>query len=110
MPIYFQLPSSTNRLNYQDFITLERIPCASILLRVDYSSIDYEGNFISISDSDPNKRKLAYEEPPKYSEAAYATAYFLTSTVEREMFKKKAIYNTDSMLSDVLDAIMEVEG
>lgn len=89
---------------------LERIPCASVLLRVDYSSIDYEGNFISISDPDPEKRKLAYEEPPKYSEAAYATTYFLTSNVERELFKKKAVYSTDAKLKEVLEAIIEVDG
>ena len=96
MPVYNQLPQTTAKLTYQNFISLERIPCASVLLRVDYSSIDYEGNFISISDPDPEKRKLAYEEPPKYSEAAYATTYFLTSNVERELFKKKAVYSTDA--------------
>lgn len=96
MPVYNQLPQTTEKLTYQNFISLERIPCASVLLRVDYSSIDYEGNFISISDPDPEKRKLAYEEPPKYSEAAYATTYFLTSNVERELFKKKAVYSTDA--------------
>ena len=79
------------------------------MLRVDYSSIDYEGNFISIKSPDENTRRLAYEEPPKYSEAKYATTYFLTSNVEREMFKKKAVYSTDAPLQDVLEAIMEVE-
>lgn len=81
-----------------------------MLLRVDYSSIDYEGNFISIKDPDANIRKLAYEEPPKYSEAIYATTYYLTTNVEREMFKKKAIYSTDAPLKDVTDAIVGVEG
>jgi hypothetical protein len=34
----------------------------------------------------------------------------LTSNVERELFKKKALYSTDALLQDVLDAIMEVDG
>jgi hypothetical protein len=34
----------------------------------------------------------------------------LTSNVERELFKKKAVYSTDALLQDVLDAIMEVDG
>ena len=109
MPVYNKLPANTPRMTYQNFVSLERIPCASVLLRVDYSSIDYEGRFISIKDPDPTIRKLAYEEPPKYSEAAYATTYFLTSTVERELFRKKAVYSTDAPLQDVLDAIIEVE-
>lgn len=98
MPIYNELPSTTSRITYQNFISLERIPCTSVLLRVDYSSIDYDGNFISFKDPDEKIRKLAYEEPPKYSEARYATTYFFTSNVEREMFKKKAVYSTDAPL------------
>ena len=34
----------------------------------------------------------------------------MTSNVERELFKKKAVYSTDALLQDVLDAIMEVDG
>jgi len=98
MPIYNGMPVEAERFTYQNFISLDRIPCASVLIRVDYSSIDYDGNFISIKDPDPAVAKLAYEEPPKYSEAAYATTYFLTSNVEREMFKKKAVYSTDAPL------------
>ena len=110
MPIYSGMPLQAERFTYQNFISLDRIPCASVLLRVDYSSIDYDGNFISIKNPDPSIAKLAYEEPPKYSEAAYATTYFLTSNVEREMFKKKAVNSTDAPLSDVLEAIIEVQG
>ena len=110
MPIYNELPPVTQRLTYQNFIQLEKIPCASVLLRVDFSSIDYDGNFISIKDPDESIAKLAYEEPPNYSEAAYATTYFLTSNIEREIFKKKAVYSTDAPLTEVLEAIMEIQG
>jgi hypothetical protein len=50
MPIYYQAPQHKDLVSYQDYIRLERIPTASVLLRVDYASIDYEGNFISIKD------------------------------------------------------------
>ena len=55
MPIYAETPLSTEDgfMSYQSFIYLERIPTAEVLLRVTYSSIDYEGNFISIKDKDP---------------------------------------------------------
>jgi hypothetical protein len=79
------------------------------LLRVDYTSIDFEGNFISVNDPRPEIRKLAYEEPPKYSEGAYSTTYYLTSNVERDMFRKKAQAGSDAPLFDVLEAIIEVE-
>ena len=82
MPIYNEFPASTKKFSYQNFISQERIPCASVLLRIDYTAIDFSGNFISIKDPDENQRKLAYEEPPQYSEAAYATTYFMNSKVE----------------------------
>lgn len=52
MPIYFEAPQHGEFISYQDYIKLERIPTASVLLRVDYASIDYEGKFISIKDKD----------------------------------------------------------
>lgn len=53
MPIYFEPPKISNTISYQDYVRLERIPTASVLLRVDYASIDYDGAFISIKDPDP---------------------------------------------------------
>jgi hypothetical protein len=48
-------------MTYENFFPLERIPTASVLVRIAYSSIDYEGNFISIKDPNPTIRDLAYE-------------------------------------------------
>jgi hypothetical protein len=53
MPIYWQKPQESANISYRDYVKLERIPTASILLRVDFTSIDYEGNFISYKDPDP---------------------------------------------------------
>jgi len=50
MPIYCDRPVGES---YLDYIKLERIPTATVLLRVDYSSIDFERNFISIKNKDP---------------------------------------------------------
>lgn len=109
MPIYAQMPAESDYLTYQHFVALERIPCASVLLRVDLASVDYSGNIISVSDPVESVRKLAYEEAPKYSDGTYATTYYLTSFVEREMFKKKTSNSTDAPLNDVLEAIIEIE-
>ena len=37
-------------------------------MRLDYASIDDDGNFISINDKDPKIRQMAYEPPPAYEE------------------------------------------
>ena len=68
MPIYCEYPQKTNTITYKNFINLERIPTASILLRLDYASIDDDGNFISINDKDPKIHQMAYEPPPAYEE------------------------------------------
>ena len=57
-----------------------------MLIRCDYASIDYDGNFISVNDPDPNIRKLAHEAAPSYNEVTYSTTYYLCSDIEREIF------------------------
>lgn len=68
MPIYSEYPPVTGSLTYKNFIHLERIPTASVLVRIDYASIDYDGNFISVRDPDAKVAALAFEPAPKYSE------------------------------------------
>lgn len=89
---------------------MERIPTASCLIRVDYASIDFEGNFISINDPNPEVARLAYEAAPRYEESAYSTVYFLTTETERELFKYRYDRATDAPLREVLQAIAEVQG
>ena len=109
MPIYCEYPRITDSLTYRNFIRLERIPNASVLLRIDYASIDYDGNFISIRDPDPAIAKMAFEQPPRYEDQSYSTTYFLTDENERELFNLRKLRQTDAPLREVLDAIFEVE-
>lgn len=97
-------------MTYRNFIRLERIPNASVLIRVDYAAIDYDGNFISIKDPNPNIANLAYEAAPNYSDAIYSTTYFLTSDIEREVFDLRKVRSTDAPLKEVLEAIADVKG
>ena len=110
MPIYSEYPKVTGNLTYKNFIRLERIPTASVLIRVDYAAIDYDGNFISIRDPDPNVAKLAFEAAPRYEDSPYSTTYFLTSDIEREVFRLRKVRATDAPLKEVLEAIAEVQG
>ena len=110
MPIYCEYPPVSGSLTYKSFIRLERIPTASVLLRIDYASIDYDNNFISVEDPDPKIAALAFEPAPKYSEQAYSTTYFLSSEIEREVFGLRKTRQTDAPLKEVLEAICEVTG
>ena len=109
MPIYCEYPPMTSALTYKNFIHLERAPTASVLLRVDYAAIDYDGNFISVKDPDPKVREMAYEPPPAYEEQTYSTAYFLTSQIEREVFAVRKERRTDAPLREVLTAVCQAE-
>lgn len=78
---------------------MERIPTASVLLRVDYASIDNDGNFISIKDRDPEKRELAYYAPPDYETGTYSTLYYLISEEERDLYSIRKQRKIDRPLS-----------
>lgn len=102
MPIFYELPSEQSGLTYQDYIKLERIPTAFVLLRIDFSSIDYEGNFISINDKDPQLRQLAYEPPPDYHKGAYSTLYYIISDAERDLYSIRKQRKIDVPLLEVM--------
>jgi hypothetical protein len=58
---------------------LERIPTSSILIRVEYASINDEGTYVSINDPDVRNQKIAYEDASPYADGNYSTAYFITT-------------------------------
>lgn len=60
-------------------MNLERIPTSSCLVRIDFSSIDAKGNFVSIHSPNPKEAASAYARLPVYGDAAYNNSYF-TST------------------------------
>lgn len=102
MPIYFEKPEFKREVTYRDYLQLERIPTCSLLMRVDFSSIDYDGNFVSLQDSDPKARQLAYEPPPDYNSGAYSTLYYLISETERDMYAIRKTRRYDVPLSEVM--------
>lgn len=108
MPIYYEMPEENSQnVTYRDYIKLERIPTASVLLRVDYSSIDFEGNFISIKNRDPKKAALAYTPPPHYQTGAYNTQYYIISEEERELYGIRRRRKIDLPLVEVMQAMCQ---
>jgi hypothetical protein len=77
-------------VTYEHFMNLERVPTASVLLRVDFAAIDGDGHFVSIKDPEPKNRAAAYDPAPRYEDQTYATTYFLTAPQELEMFNLRA--------------------
>jgi hypothetical protein len=110
MPIYCEVPLTTDEgfMSYQSFIYLERIPTAEVLLRVTYSSIDYEGNFISIKDKDPQTRALAYEAAPDHHQGAYSTVYYLLSQADRDLYQIRKQRTIDVPLAEVMEQVCKL--
>ena len=106
MPIYCDQPEGES---YLDYIKLERIPTATVLLRVDYSSIDFERNFISIKNKDPKIKKLAYQAPPSYESGAYSTIYHVLNDQEKDLFAIRLQNKLDLPLIDVMCAIKQTD-
>lgn len=106
MPIFYDLPDERQNkpLTYKDYVSLERIPTASVLLRVDFASVDDEGFFVSIKDTDPRKREMAYEPPQDYNSGAYSTLYYIITEQERELYAIRKKRNRGVSLLDVMQA------
>ena len=77
LPIYSEVPAENSVVTYEHFLNLEKIPTASVLIRVDFASIDGAGNFSSIMNENPTIAAKAYTKPPEYEEQKYCTTYFL---------------------------------
>jgi hypothetical protein len=105
MPIYSQDVHSDGRITYENFLRLERLPTAFLLLRVANSAVDHAGNLISIQDNDPRVRELAYEAVPAYSDGSYSTLYYLTMQAERDLFNIRLNRKIDANLVDLLRVV-----
>jgi len=112
MPIFCEPPEErkgTSKLvSYRDYVQLERISTTSVLLRVDYSSTDEEGNFISIKDSNQDVRANAYIEPPEYRTGEYSTLYYLITEEEKELYAIRKNRSINKPLSEIMQKVCEV--
>jgi len=86
MPIYCQYPVESNRITYENFMNLDRLPTTSCCFRVDHASIDDDGLFIKMDDPDPQIAAMAFYAAQPYETAGYSTAYYLSTIKERDMF------------------------
>ena len=111
MPIFYDFPEEKQNqpLTYRDYVSLERIPTASVLLRVDFASVDDDGFFISIKDADAGKREMAYEPPQDYNSGAYSTLYYIISEQERDLYAIRKKRNRGVSLLDLMQAAAQAK-
>ena len=88
LPVFSEYPEQkTPRINIEHFQKLERIPCASALIRLDYCTIDVNGRSISIDDPNPKTATEAYLPPPNYKKREYSTLFFPVTKSEKDLLQ-----------------------
>jgi hypothetical protein len=97
LPIFYDEPSAADFVSYKDYVQLERIPTASVFIRVDYASIDEDGNFIT-----QKTNSLAFEKAPEYNSGAYCTLYYLISDQEKDLYGIRSQRKHDLPLREVM--------
>ena len=98
MPIYHQQPNvKLLPFNYQRFMRLDRVPTASVLIRV---SKDHQA-VTKLKAKAPPSQLL---ETPIYKEGVYNTGYFNLTEDERDIMKLRRLYK-DPMMVDIVKYI-----
>lgn len=86
MPIFYAKPKEEKPFNYEKFIYLERVPTASVLLRVVKAPKNQQtGLAIRAADLAPEEQQRAYLKAPQYSEGVYGTQYYSITEDERKI-------------------------
>lgn len=101
--------AALNVFDHDKWNGLEKVPCASMLMRVDYASVDDRNNIVSVYG--PGDRRFSYIDPPRdlsgYRDGKYRPTLFNPSPVEREMLKNISACISDEPLQDVVEAVIE---
>jgi hypothetical protein len=76
-------------------------------MRIDFSSIDIDGNFISVNDQDPAIAKIAKIEPPQYESGVYCTRNFIIDNKERDLIEIRHAKGKDLPLYETMKKIVK---
>lgn len=92
MPLFYARPREEKPFNYERFIYLERVPTASILLRVVRAAKNPQSGLpINMSDLSPEEQQQAYIRPPQYNEGVYSTQYYSITEDERKIMTLRRV-------------------
>ena len=95
----------TPRINIDHFQKLERIPCASALIRLDYCTIDVNGRSISVDDANAKVAAEAYLPPPDYKKREYSTLFFPVTKSEKDLFEVRKNRQDDPHLRTAMQKV-----
>ena len=109
IPIYNEIPRLSRPLTYENLSKLERIPCATLLIRVERAPTDPKGNSISIATVSENQSKELgmLKLPPKYITGEYNNHYVDLLKNELRIYDEKII-RKDPLVTESLDHLKEI--
>ena len=83
MPIYWARVKEETPFTYERFVYLERVPTASVLIRVLKAPVDDAGKAVSTKGLPADQRQGRLVAAPEYDEGVYSTQYFQCSDDEK---------------------------
>lgn len=83
MPIYWARVKEETPFTYERFVYLERVPTASVLIRVLKAPMDDAGKAVSTKGLPADQRQGRLVAAPEYDEGVYSTQYFQCSDDEK---------------------------
>jgi hypothetical protein len=92
LPLFSQKPNLAPPIVIEGLTKLEKLACASLLVRIEKTPKDAKGRPLKYKDLDESKR---YEMgvitlPPRYSQGLYNTFYCTVGLTESEIFREKS--------------------
>lgn len=103
-----QYINNHKNITYKSFEKLEKIPAASLLIRIRKAPKDERGNTMTFGpdiDFEEAKAKGIIESPKLYSEGGYNTSYYEVSSVESIIMEAK-LKRPSPINRDILEVLV----
>ena len=109
LPVFSDHPNLDTPIKIEELVKLQKLPCSTLLIRVEKSPRDADNNPLRYSELKENRR---YElgvvtVPPKYSQGLYNTIYCQLSLTEAEILKDK-VQRADPGMMQVAAATKDI--
>ena len=107
MPIMYARPKEERPFGYERFVYLERVPTASVLVRVLKAPKDAQGKPVSTESLPPDQKHLSFIVAPEYKEGLYSTQYFSITEDERKIMTLRRRRANPPLLSVARDLAVD---
>lgn len=109
MPIYAGLPNIQVPFTYERFVYMERVPTASVLLRIMKAPKDQFAKPIDSEKLPPEEVDKYFVNAPAYKEGVYSTQYFPLTDDERAIMNLRR-RRRNPPLGAVADSLIAAQG